>query len=135
MQKAKSKKDKRLKRHLRIRSKISGTNKIPRLHVFRSHKHIYAQLIDDEKGKTILSVSDFDLPKSLSKDKSIDKKLGKLELKNFRKVLIAYKVGELVAKKSLDKKITKIVFDKGGHKYHGRVEALAQGARDGGLKF
>ena len=135
MRKIKSKKDKRLQRHIRLRAKISGTQERPRLCVFRSHKHIYAQLIDDEKGKTIVSASDFNLPKFKSKKDSIDKKIGKLELKKFRKVSIAYHVGESIAKKALEHKIKSVVFDKGGNKYHGRVEALAQGARDNGLKF
>ena len=135
MRKFKSKKDKRRQRHIRIRSKISGTKVRPRLCVFRSHKHIYAQLIDDEKHGTILSVSDFNLPKIKTKKEEITKKIGKLELDKFRKVFLAYQVGEMIAQKAIEHKIKKVVFDKGGNKYHGRVEALAQGARDNGLKF
>lgn len=113
--------DKRLKRnrrHKRIRSRIKGTGKIPRLCVFRSNKHIYGQLIDDEKGKTLLVVSDKELKKSSGK-----------------KIEIADQVGQLLAKKSLEQKIEKIVFDRSGYKYHGRIKALAEGARKGGLKF
>jgi len=119
--------DERVRRHKRIRAKVRGTSKIPRLCVFRSNKHIYGQLIDDEKGKTILSSSDFELKKSKIKS---------------QKLKIAHEVGKLLAKKAIDlpvgksgKKIEKIVFDRGGYKYHGRVRALAEGAREGGLKF
>jgi large subunit ribosomal protein L18 len=105
----------RIRRHKRIRGKISGTAAIPRLQVFRSIKHIYAQVIDDEAGKVIMGV----------RDEGIKGK----------KQEVAGKVGELIAKKALDKKIEKIVFDRGGYKYHGRVKALAEGARKAGLKF
>lgn len=101
-----------------MRAKISGTAKIPRLCVFRSSKHIYAQLIDDEKSKTLISTSDLEIKKA--KDKKIN---------------LASKVGKLIAKKAIEKKITKVVFDRGGYKYHGRVRALAEGAREGGLSF
>lgn len=93
----------------------------PRLSVFRSTKHIYAQLVNDTEGKTLLAMS--------------DKNLGKDELKKTNKVKIASLVGEELAKKAKFKKITKIVFDRAGYKYHGRVKALANGARKGGLKF
>jgi len=110
----------REKRHRRVRAKINGTDQCPRLSVFRSNKHIYAQLIDDQKGKTLLSVSD-NKPKSKIKESSnINSALG---------------VGEILAKKAIEKKIKKIVFDRGGYKYHGRVKAIAEGARKGGLKF
>lgn len=108
--------NKRKKRHKRVRAKIKGTAKVPRLCVFRSHKHIYGQLIDDEKGKTILSVSD-------------------KEVKAKNKIETAKEVGKTLAQKAVEKKIKKIVFDRGGYKYHGRVKALAEGAREGGLKF
>jgi len=132
-----SKKERKIWRHKRIRAKIFGTEKRPRLCVFRSHKHIYAQLVDDKKNKVILEVNDFDLSKNKTeKEKEIgDKKLGKLELKKFDKVLLAYRVGRLLAQEALKHKITEAVFDRGGNTYHGRVEALAQGARDNGLKF
>jgi len=105
---------KRCRRHRRVRAKIFGKKEKPRLCVFRSQKHIYAQLIDDEKGKTIVSTSDLEMKKI--KDK-------------------AKEVGKLIAKKAKDLKIEKVVFDRGGYKYHGRVKALAEGARAGGLKF
>ncbi len=110
---------KKQRRHNRVRAKMSGTNKIPRLCVFRSSKHISAQLIDDEKGKTLLFVNDLNL---------------KLK-KGQTKVDIAHCVGEEFAKQAKDKKIEQVVFDRGGYKYHGRVKALAEGARGGGLKF
>ena len=116
---------KRRRRHKRVRAKIKGTTKIPRLCVFRSNKHIYAQLIDDEKGKTFISASDLDLKKSKTKPKK--------ELTG--KAVIAYRVGQILAQKAIEKKLEKIVFDRGGYKYHGRIKALADGAREGGLKF
>ena len=109
--------NKRKKRHLRIRNKISGTAERPRLSVFRSNKHIYAQAIDDVRGETLVSASDRDLKKDGS-DKEI-----------------AGKVGKILAKKALKTGIKEVVFDRGGYRYHGRVKALAEGARDGGLKF
>lgn len=108
--------NKRYIRHKRTRAKVSGSSKRPRLCVFRSNKYIYAQLIDDEKGKILLSLSDF-------------------KLKEKTKTAAAHKVGELLAQKAIEKKIKKVVFDKAGYKYHGRVQALAQGAREGGLQF
>jgi large subunit ribosomal protein L18 len=111
---------KRLRRKKRIRAKIFGTKEMPRLSVFRSAKHIYAQLIDDEKNKTLVSASDLELKRSMKKLKKVEK---------------AKEVGKLIAKKAKDLKIEKVVFDRGGYKYHGRVKALAEGAREGGLKF
>ncbi len=99
-----------------------GTSAIPRLYVFRSNKHIYAQLIDDEKGKTLVSANDLELKKPSSGAKK--GKIGQ-----------AGAVGKLIAKKAIDKKIKKVVFDRGGYKYHGRVKALAEDAREAGLKF
>lgn len=113
-----TKKEKRYRRHRRVRAKIKGTSRIPRLCVFRSNKHIYTQLIDDEKGKTLLSISD-----------SAIKKL------KVKKAVIAYEVGKLLAKKAIEKKVEKVIFDRGGYKYHGRIKAIADGAREGGLKF
>lgn len=112
------KQEKKYRRRKRIRAKVSGTNKRPRLCVFRSSKHIYAQLIDDERGKTLAAASDLELKKS--KKTKIDK---------------AKEVGKLIAKKALEKKVEKVVFDRGGCQYHGRIKALAGGAREGGLKF
>jgi large subunit ribosomal protein L18 len=114
------KQQKKYRRHHRVRVKIFGTAQRPRLSVFRSAKHIYAQLIDDEKRETLVAASDLKLKKMREKRKKIEK---------------AYEVGKLIAKKALEKKIEKVVFDRGGYKYHGRVKALAEGAREGGLKF
>jgi len=116
---------KRKRRQKRIRSKVSGTAKIPRLCVFRSANHIYCQLIDDEKGKTILAANDFE----------VDKKKSKKDDKYSGKSGIAYNVGKLIAERAKEKKIKKIVFDRNGFDYHGRVKALAEGAREGGLEF
>ncbi len=110
---------KRQRRHNRVRAKISGTNKIPRLCIFRSSKHISAQLIDDEEGKTLLLINDLNL---------------KLK-KGQTKVEIARCVGEELSKQAGDKKIERVVFDRGGYRYHGRVRALAEGARQAGLNF
>lgn len=124
-----NKKINRKKRHRRVRAKVKGTPKIPRLSVFRSNKHVYAQLIDDQKGKTLVSASDLDV--GSKKDKS--KKSKKKEL--IGKAAVAYRVGQIIAEKGLNKKYKKVVFDRGGYKYHGRIKALAEGAREGGLDF
>ncbi len=121
---------KRIKRHRRIRAKIKGTSKVPRLCVFRSAKHIYVQAIDDEKGRVLFQASDNEVN---LKNKSNDK-TEKKENKS-RKVELSYLVGKLIAEKCLNQKIKKIIFDRGGYKYHGRVKALAEGAREGGLEF
>lgn len=104
-------------RQQRVRAKIGGTPERPRLCVFRSNVYIYAQLIDDVNGKTIVSASDLDVK---SKAKKTER---------------AKEVGQLLAKKAKEKNISEVVFDRAGYKYHGRVAALAEGARDGGLKF
>lgn len=109
----------RLKRHRRVRTKISGTPEVPRLCVFRSANHIYAQVIDDVNGVTLASAS--------SMVKGFDANGGNVEG--------AKKVGELVAKAALEKGIEAVVFDRGGYLYHGRVQALAEAARENGLKF
>jgi len=119
--KEKNKREKRYRRHKRIRAKINGTSDIPRLCVFRSNNHIYAQLIDDQKGVVISAASD----KEIKKDKGSKK--GKTEL--------AFETGKLIAQKAKKRKIERIVFDRAGYKYHGRVKALAEGARKGGLRF
>lgn len=111
------KKAKRIIRHKRVRAKAEGTAAKPRLCVFRSNQHIYAQLIDDATGKTILAVND---ASTKGKDKKADS---------------SKKIGNEIAKKAVEKKITEVIFDRGGYKYHGRVKALAEGAREGGLKF
>ncbi|MGG1313142.1 50S ribosomal protein L18 [Cohnella laeviribosi] len=112
----------RLKRHLRVRKKISGTAERPRLSVFRSSKHIYAQLIDDVKGVTLASAS------------TLDKELAS-QIKNGGNVESAAKVGELIAKRAKEKGYERVVFDRGGYLYHGRIQALADAAREAGLKF
>lgn len=109
----------RLKRHKRVRKNISGTAERPRLNVFRSSKHIYAQIIDDVAGVTLVSAS--------TMDKDFDGYGGNVDA--------AKKVGETVAKRAAEKNIKSVVFDRGGYIYHGRVAALAEGAREGGLEF
>ena len=125
MTKPSEKRIKRQRRRLSIRPKVQGTAKKPRLAVYRSLKHIYAQLIDDVKGVSLASASDLKL----------DKKTRKAESQLKAREKIAFAVGELLAEEAAKKKITKVVFDRGGFKYHGRVKALAEGARKGGLKF
>jgi len=109
----------RLKRHARVRSRITGTAERPRLDVFRSNSHIYAQLIDDVKGITLAAAG--------SNEKDFGISGGNCEG--------ARKVGKLIAERAKDKKISEVVFDRGGYIYHGRVKELAEGAREGGLKF
>lgn len=106
-------------RQTRTRRKIAAKSDRPRLVVFRSLKHFYAQIIDDKIGKTLCAASDAEAA----------------ELKGKKPVEIAREVGKLIATKALAKKIKKVVFDRGNYKYHGRVAAAAEGARDGGLKF
>jgi len=131
------KREKRYQRHKRVRARISGTSKVPRLCVFKSGKYIYAQLIDDEKGHTLIEASDLKIkPKTKKKPSSIKTSEGKEEKKALSgKKALAYEVGKSIAEKAIKKKIKKIVFDRGGYKYHGRVKALAEGAREGGLQF
>jgi large subunit ribosomal protein L18 len=112
----------RQRRHRRIRMKVSGTAIRPRLNVFRSLENLYVQVIDDESGKTILSVST--LENSL-----------KVDLDGKNKTEQAALVGKTVAERALAAGIETVVFDRGGFKYHGRIKALADGAREGGLKF
>jgi large subunit ribosomal protein L18 len=111
----------RTKRHRRVRKKISGTQECPRLVVFRSLRHVYAQLVDDDSGRTVCAASSLD--------------------PNFRGKIAggnvdgAKTVGEEIGRKALAQNIKTVVFDRGGYKYHGRVKALAEGAREAGLKF
>jgi len=128
--KIKIKREKQLRRHKRVRAKIFGTKGRPRLCVFRSSKHMYAQLIDDEKSYTLAEASDLEFKKQKrqTKNKKVEKKL-------YGKTETAFGVGKLIAEKALKKKIKKVVFDRGGYKYHGRVKAIAEGARKAGLKF
>lgn len=108
-------KELRVKKHIKVRKKIIGTKDRPRLSVFRSNQHIYAQIIDDVLGKTIVSATDYE--------------------ESGTKTERAYKIGKKLAIAAIKRKITTIVFDRGGFLYKGRVEKLAQGAREGGLKF
>ncbi|MEH7493082.1 50S ribosomal protein L18 [Neobacillus sp. 3P2-tot-E-2] len=110
----------RKKRHARVRAKLSGTAARPRLNVFRSNKHLYAQLIDDMSGTTLASAS------TMEKD---------LNLESTSNVEAAKLVGELVAKRAVEKGISAVVFDRGGYLYHGRIQALADAARENGLQF
>jgi large subunit ribosomal protein L18 len=128
------KRGKRQVRHKRIRAKISGTATRPRLCVFRSGKHIYAQLVDDEKGKVLFSASDLKV-KSPAPVKGKGKDENKASGISQAKVGKAKEVGKLIAEKAKNSKIEKVVFDRGGYGYHGRVKAVAEGAREGGLKF
>ena len=114
----------RLIRHAQVRKKVIGTSSVPRLAVFRSNKHIYAQIIDDAASHTIISLSDLKFPRAKSK-----------EISKTSKIKQAYEVGLNLAKTALSKKIKKTVFDRGGYKYHGRIKSLAEGARKGGLVF
>jgi len=116
------KKHARLKRHKRVRKKVTGNSERPRLCVYKSLSHIYAQIVDDESGKTILTVS------SLSSDV-------KEKIKNGGNIDAAKAVGEMVGKRALDSNLSKVVFDRGGYPYHGRVKALAEAAREAGLIF
>ena len=115
-----SRNEARLERHKRVRAKVSGTKEIPRLNVFRSAKHISVQIIDDVEGKTLVSCS------SMDKD---------LKITNGGNIEAAKIVGAEIAKRAKKAKITKVVFDRGGYLYHGRVEALADAARENGLEF
>lgn len=109
----------RIKRHNRVRGKISGTAERPRLSVFRSENNIYAQIIDDVNGVTLVSAS--------TVEKGFEGNGGNVEA--------AKKIGTVVAQRAVEKGIEDVVFDRGGYIYHGRVKALAEGAREGGLKF
>ena len=112
--------EKKVRRHNRTRSKISGTNKRPRLSVFRSNVHVFLQLIDDQKGVTLASVKDTEI-------KDYKKIEGKIKKAN--------EAGKMIAQKAKKVGIEEVVFDKSSYRYHGRVKAVAEGAREGGLKF
>ena len=111
-----SREQKRQRRHLRVRKKVTGTSERPRLVVFRSLKHITAQLVDDVSRRTLMTVSS-------------------TELETGKKTAKSLEVGKRVAAKAKDAGISKVVFDRAGYKYHGRVKAVADGAREGGLEF
>jgi len=112
----KTREQQRFRRHLRVRKKVSGTQERPRLVIFRSLKHITAQIVDDAAGRTIMTVSSTDLTSGKKTEKSTE-------------------VGKRIAARAKDAGITKVVFDRAGYKYHGRVKAVADGAREGGLEF
>lgn len=113
----------RMRRKLRVRRKISGTPERPRLSVYRSLRHMYAQVIDDESGVTLVAAS--------SLEPALRDKLGS----STGNVEAAAEVGRLLGQRALEKGITRVVFDRGGNRYHGRVKALAEGAREAGLEF
>ena len=118
----KSRQDVRVKKHMKIRNRFSGTAERPRLAVFRSNNHMYAQIIDDTVGNTLVSAS------------TLDKEV-KAELEKTNNVEAAAHLGTVIAKKALDKGITTVVFDRGGFIYQGKVKALAEAAREAGLDF
>lgn len=122
MIKRKSRNEMRLLRHRRIRKRVLGTQEKPRLSVFRSLKHIYVQVIDDERGHTLVSAS------------TLDKELRPLQVSS-GSIEAAKAVGQLVARRALERGIAEVVFDRGGHAYHGKVKALADAAREAGLKL
>ncbi len=108
---------KNILRAKRVRAKIKGTEAIPRLSVFRSNKYVYVQVIDDEKGKTLVAASEKELKSEGQKQEK------------------AKSLGQLIAKKAIAKKVESVIFDRGSYRYHGRVKQIAEGAREGGLKF
>lgn len=120
MKRSKTPEAARKRRHLRIRKRIRGTQDKPRLCVYRSLTHIYAQIIDDDRGHTMVAASDVEAA---------------AETKGKRKSDVAKVVGELIGKRAQEQGITTVVFDRGGYQFHGRVKALATGAREAGLKF
>ncbi|MGQ9855602.1 MAG: 50S ribosomal protein L18 [Fervidobacterium sp.] len=122
MIKREDRKQLRLVRHRRIRKRISGTPERPRLSVYRSEKHIYAQIIDDVAGKTIVAAS------------TVEKELRE-KLQKTWNIAAAKEVGKLIAERAIAKGVKEVVFDRGGFKYHGRIKALADAAREAGLKF
>ena len=112
----------RVKKHMKIRNRFSGTAERPRLAVFRSNNHMYAQIIDDTVGNTLVAAS------------TVEKEV-KAELEKTNNVDAAAYLGTVIAKRAIEKGIKEVVFDRGGYVYHGRVAALAEGAREGGLEF
>ena len=118
----KSRSEMREKKHMRIRNRFSGTAERPRLAVFRSNNHMYAQIIDDTVGNTLVSAS------------TLEKEI-KAELNKTNDVEAAAYLGKVIAKRAMDKGISEVVFDRGGFLYHGKIEALAEAAREAGLVF
>ncbi len=116
----KTRADRRYRRHLRVRKKVTGTAERPRLVVYRSLKHIYAQLVDDQRGVVLLGVSD---------------QLKDLVVTGAGKVARGKAVGQRIAVRAKEAGVSKVVFDRAGYRYHGRVQAVAEGAREGGLEF
>ena len=116
MRKPRSRSEQRTRRHLRVRKKVAGTTERPRLVVYRSLKHIYAQLVDDVRNHTLMTVSDLAVGEGKKSERSVA-------------------VGKQIAAKAKEAGITRVVFDRAGYKYHGRVKAVADGAREGGLEF
>ena len=112
--------ERRARRHLRVRKKVAGTPQRPRLVVFRSSKHIYAQLVDDERGVTLLGASD---------------RSEGVQVEGPGKIAKSFALGRLIAARAKERGITSVVFDRGGYLYHGRVRAVADGARKGGLEL
>jgi large subunit ribosomal protein L18 len=131
----------RQRRHLRVRKRVTGTVARPRLSVFRSNKHIYAQIVDDTTGRTLASASSMEpdllktqaKPVPLAEGEAPPKGIGGIEENH--KVALARAIGRAVAERAKAQNITQVVFDRGGYQYHGRVAALATGAREGGLDF
>jgi large subunit ribosomal protein L18 len=117
-----SRTERRQRKHERVRKRVKGSSARPRLNVFRSSKHIYAQIVDDDLGQTLATAS------TLSKEL-------KAQLKSGANKAAAKAVGQLIAQKAKQKNISQVVFDRGGYLYHGRISELANGAREGGLKF
>jgi large subunit ribosomal protein L18 len=119
---AKTKRSARVRRHARVRKKVNGTAERPRLAVFRSNRHIYAQLIDDREARTLAAASDREIA-------------GAAAGQDGGKLVAAKEVGKLIASRAKDAGIERVVFDRGGRRYHGRVAAVAEGAREGGLQI
>ncbi|KKR02355.1 MAG: 50S ribosomal protein L18 [Candidatus Yanofskybacteria bacterium GW2011_GWA1_39_13] len=124
MNKNKAKQSNRIKRHNRVTAKVQGSSKRPRVAVFKSNQYIYAQVIDDKVGKTLMSISDYGGKKAKPKTKTKDKKSE-----------VAFKMGELLAEKMKKEGITEVVFDRGGFKFHGRIKSVADGLIKGGVKI
>jgi large subunit ribosomal protein L18 len=116
MRTPKTKEEKRFRRHLRVRKKVGGTTERPRLVIYRSLKHIYAQIVDDTKRHTLVTVSSQDIEAGKKTDKAVE-------------------VGKRIASRAKEAGIARVVFDRAGYRYHGRVKAVADGAREGGLEF
>lgn len=123
-----STREQRIRRHKRVRAKINGTFARPRLCIFRSNRYIWVQVIDDTTGKTLAHAGDRELGKSAKTGK-------KAPTMEEKRTALAGKVGELIAKRVLEQKISKLIFDRGGLKYHGIVKALVEGARKGGIEI